>query len=152
MPKDSYYMGIAQAVSLASKDRSRQIGAVVVGPKGEIRSTGYNGFPRGARDDVEERHERPMKYLWAEHAERNAVFQAARSGVSIDGCSIFVYTNDLSICADCARSIIQSGIKSVVLPRSVLNHDALPQWEESVKQAYIMMYESGIEIRYWDGT
>ena len=69
---DQYYLEICKVVALRSKDPNTQIGCVIVGPNHEIRSTGYNSFPRGIRDDVPERLVRPAKYLWIEHAERNA--------------------------------------------------------------------------------
>ena len=77
---DQYYLDICKVVATRSKDPNTQIGCVIIGPNHEIRSTGYNSFPRGIRDDVPERLVRPMKYLWIEHAERNAICNAARAG------------------------------------------------------------------------
>ncbi len=79
---DAYYLRICRHVASRSKDPNTQIGCVIVGPAHEIRSTGYNSFPRGIRDDVPERLGRPAKYLWMEHAERNAIYNAARAGTS----------------------------------------------------------------------
>ena len=87
---DQYYLQICQVVAGRSKDPNTQIGCVVVGPNHEIRSTGYNSFPRGIRDDVPERLVRPAKYLWIEHAERNAICNAARAGTATEGCTIYV--------------------------------------------------------------
>jgi len=67
---------ISAGLSPAAARTPHQIGCVIVGPNHEIRSTGYNSFPRGIRDDVPERLERPAKYLWLEHAERNAICNA----------------------------------------------------------------------------
>ena len=80
---DQYYLEICKVVALRSKDPNTQLGCVIVGPNHEIRSTGYNSFPRGIRDDVPERLVRPAKYLWIEHAERNAICNAARAGTAI---------------------------------------------------------------------
>ena len=77
----------------------------------KIVSTGYNSFPRGIDDNVAERQERPEKYFWFEHAERNAIYNAARIGVSTKGCTMFL-TCDIP-CADCARGIINAGIIKV---------------------------------------
>ena len=76
---DIRWMALAQFIATWSKDRGRKVGAVIVGPDNEIRSTGYNGIPRGVNDDVEERHEATNgeKYLWVSHAERNAIYNAA---------------------------------------------------------------------------
>jgi deoxycytidylate deaminase len=78
-----YFLGIAEQVKLKSKDESTQIGAVIVGIDNEILSTGYNSFPRGMDDSKKERQERPEKYFWFEHAERNVIYNAARIGVSL---------------------------------------------------------------------
>jgi dCMP deaminase len=85
------------------------VGGVVVGPGNEIRATGYNGLPRKVRAHLETRHSRQdgEKYLWFEHAERNAIYNMARSGASSAGCRMYV---DSFPCADCTRAIIQSGI------------------------------------------
>src|SRR5262245_58270507 len=108
---DRKFMQLAEQVGSWSRDRSRRIGCVVVGPRNEVRSTGYNGFPRGVDDSIEARYERPAKYRWTEHSERNAIYNAARVGVSLEGCRLYV---TLYPCADCARAIIQSGIVSVM--------------------------------------
>jgi dCMP deaminase len=85
------------------------VGSVIVGSGNEIRGTGYNGLPRKVSAHHEARHSRENgeKYLWFEHAERNAIYNMARTGVSTLGCRIYV---DNFPCADCARAIIQSGL------------------------------------------
>lgn len=76
---DDYFIGLARKVSERSKDRSTKVGAVIVGPDKEIRSTGYNGFARGVDDEPEERQERGVKLLITPHAEVNAVCNAANT-------------------------------------------------------------------------
>jgi len=88
---DEYFVAIAELVCFRSKDRSTKVGAVIVGPDNEIRSTGYNSFVRGINDTIEERQQRPEKYFWFEHAERNAIYCAARHGASLKG--YFFYNN-----------------------------------------------------------
>ena len=78
-----YFVSIAEQVKEKSKDIKTKIGAVIVGKDNEILSTGYNSFPRGLNDNVVQRQERPEKYFWFEHAERNAIYNAARIGVSL---------------------------------------------------------------------
>src|SRR5580700_7795509 len=102
---DQYYLDICKVVASRSKDPNTQIGCVIIGPNHEIRSTGYNSFPRGIRDDVPERLVRPTKYLWIEHAERNAICNAARAGTATEACTIFV---EIMPCMDCARAIVQA--------------------------------------------
>ena len=105
----TYYMGFAEHAAKKSKD-STKVGAVLVGPEGEVRLTAYNGPPRGV-DDLPERFERPQKYLFASHAEANLIAFAARSGIRTDGCSVYVTH---APCAACARTLIQAGIAHVV--------------------------------------
>ena len=77
-------------VKLKSKDENTKIGAIIVGKYKEIVSTGYNSFPRGLKDNIRERQERPEKYFWFEHGERNAIYNAARIGVSTKGCTMYL--------------------------------------------------------------
>ena len=99
-----YFYNIAQQVKEKSKDEWTKVGAVIVGKDKEIVSTGYNSFPRGIVDNKPERQERPEKYFWFEHAERNAIYNAARIGVSTKGCTMYLTCG--IPCADCARGII----------------------------------------------
>lgn len=115
---DVRFLQLAKQISTWSQDLHTQVGAVIVTPTSEVASTGYNGFPRGTRDE-EQRYERPAKYLYTEHAERNAIYNAARNGVALNGCTIYVETSEPADmlgcpCIDCSRAIIQSGIVAVV--------------------------------------
>jgi dCMP deaminase len=138
---DDYFMDLAHHVSSRSKDRSTKIGAVIVGPDKEIRSTGYNGFPRKVDDNIEKRHNRPQKYLYTEHSERNAIYNAARCGIQLEGC--IIYISGMLPCADCARAIIQSGIKEVVVETLEMRED----WKEQMLVAKEMLDEADIEVR-----
>jgi dCMP deaminase len=142
-----YFLNIAEQIKLKSKDESTQIGAVVVGKDKEILTTGYNSFPRGLRDDLPERQERPQKYFWIEHAERNAVYNAARIGVSLKESAIYL-TSGLP-CADCARAIINAGIKTVYCKRvcTTKNKD---KWVESQTMSLEMLGECGVDVIYYD--
>src|SRR3990167_7197511 len=97
---DESFMSMVYLVAMKSKDESTHVGAVVVGPDNEIKSTGYNSFVRKLNDHLTMRQERPEKYYWFEHAERNAIYNATLNGVSLKGCKI--YTNGVP-CMDCAR-------------------------------------------------
>ena len=143
----TYFINIAHQVKLKSKDEKTQIGVVVVGKDNEIVSTGYNSFPRGIDDNVSERQERPEKYYWFEHAERNAIYNAARIGVSTLGCTMYM-TCDIS-CADCARAIINSGISKVVFSRSTKTCPEI--WKQSAERSMKMFEEAGVEVEYYEG-
>lgn len=139
-------MQLAMHVSEWSKDRSRKVGCVVVDSSHVIRATGYNGFPRGVDDNCEHKHERPAKYLWTEHAERNAVYSAARTGTSLEGCTIYVPWYP---CMDCARAIVSSGIMTIVCHPPDLT-DA--RWGEDFKVVAELFTEVekayGFTVRY----
>lgn len=107
---DQYFLSLLPLIAQRSKDPNTKVGCVIVGPDNAIRSTGYNSFPRGINDNVPERKERPEKYYWIEHADRNAIFAAAKIGTPLDGCTM--YLTGLP-CMDCARAIIQVGICKV---------------------------------------
>lgn len=149
MTWDEYFIRLADLIAQKSKDRSTKVGVVVVGPDNEIRATGYNGFPRGVYDDIEERHERPAKYLWTEHAERNAVYAAARVGVSLKGCVMYVQWRPI-LCADCARAVIQAGITTII-GRDVPFSGKGGLWDESLKVGREMLEEAGINLIVVDG-
>lgn len=110
---DEYFMGIAVLSSMRSKDPSTQVGACIVNEDKRIMSMGYNGMPRCCSDDEYpwERDGDPLncKYLYVCHAEFNAILNCERGNVR--GC--IVYTT-LFPCNECAKAIIQSGIKEVV--------------------------------------
>ncbi len=109
---DEYFMGIAVLSSMRSKDPSTQVGACIVNDDKRIMSMGYNGMPRCCSDDEYpwERDSDPLnsKYLYVCHAEFNAILNCERN---VKGCT--VYTT-LFPCNECAKAIIQSGIKEVV--------------------------------------
>jgi dCMP deaminase len=142
-----YFRNIAHQVKLKSKDEKTQIGAVIVGEDNEIVSTGYNSFPRGIRDDISQRQERPEKYFWFEHAERNAIYNAARIGVSTKGTTMYLTCG--MPCADCCRGIINAGITTIVCEVGDAGAKG-PKWEESGKRSLQMFIESGVKIQYYE--
>lgn len=131
-----YYMGFARHAATKSKD-STKVGAVLVGPDGEVRLTGYNGPPRGVRD-IPQRFERPAKYLYASHAEANLIAFAAREGIRVVGCAVYVTHMP---CASCARSLIQAGVSTVVYGDGTTS---MP--DEEFRAAREMFEEAGITL------
>lgn len=117
---DEYFMGQALEVSLRSKDPSTQVGACIANNENKQVSVGYNGLPEGMNDD-EFNWDSPgeksgdiftTKNPWVVHAERNAILNC--KGINLDGTTIYV---TLFPCNECAKSIIQSGIKKVIYLR-----------------------------------
>jgi len=138
---DKKFIGITKHIALWSKDTSSKNAALVVNSANSILSSGYNGFPRGVDDSKPERYERPAKYLYTEHAERNAVYNAARQGVSLDGGSMYV---TMFPCADCARAIIQSGIIKLITPAPDLEN---VKWGEQFKVSLELLNEAKVIIQ-----
>ena len=140
-----YFYDMANLVAKKSKDQSTQIGAVIVGPDNEIRSTGYNSFPRGLNDDLQERQERPEKYYWIEHAERNALYNAAKIGVSTKNCTM--YLNCGIPCCDCTRGIINSGISKIYVCETDITKSQ--HWVEHSLRSKIMLNESNVNVLHY---
>ena len=134
------YLEIAKTVATWSSDPSRKIGAVIIGDKGQIKSQGYNGFPRGIKDLPERYNDRPTKYTYVCHAEANAVYNALHNGTSVLGDTIYV--TGLPVCHECAKAIIQVGIKKVVYDTDI--EDGVG-WQESCLLALSMFDECGVE-------
>ena len=145
---DERMMTMVYLVADGSKDKRTHIGAVVIGPDKEIRTTGYNGFVRGLNDGVPGRQEKPEKYFWFEHAERNAIYNATRFGASLKGCKM--YTNGIP-CMDCARGIVQSGILEVIVDKSWDNTNIGDDLEHS-RRTIQMFEEVGVKVTYWEGS
>lgn len=143
LKRDKYFIKLCKDVASASKDPSTKVGAVIVGPDDEIRSTGWNGFARKVTDSPERWNDRPTKYKYVVHAERNAIYNAARVGTPVKGCTIYV--RPLYVCNICADAIIQSGIIEVVMMDST--EVSQPLWEELKEISQSKFYEAGIKIR-----
>ena len=141
-----YFLNIADSVKLKSKDRRTQIGAVIVGKDNEIVTTGYNSFPRGINDDVEERQQRPEKYFWMVHGELNAILNAARIGVSTNGCKIYLTCG--VPCSNCGRAIINSGIIEVYCKSEDTTKNR-EKWDEESSKTKQMFEESGVKIIFY---
>jgi dCMP deaminase len=146
---DLYFLKLAEVICTKSSDTSTKVGAVVIGPDNEIRTTGYNGFPRGV-EYTRARIQRPEKYFWFEHAERNAIFNAARMGTSLKDCTMYITSisergKGIAPCAECCRAIIQSGIKRVVMLKE---RAGTLQKQEEGERAFQMLHEAGVQISY----
>lgn len=152
IPWPNYFFGMMASIRRKSKDVHTQFGCIITGPDHEIRSTGYNSFPRGLNDSVAERYARPEKYFWMEHAERNAIYNAARMGTPLNGCTIFI---DALPCGDCARGIIQVGIKELFydmvkweqfLDSRKTAATGMKSWVDDIYKAVKMLEECGVKI------
>ena len=138
---DLRFLHLASHISDWSKDPSTKVGCVVVGSDREIRSTGFNGFPRGIKDTSERLDDREQKYPLICHAEENAIMHAARTGVSLKGNTAYVTWPP---CSRCTRSLIQAGVSEVVYPADI---DIPERWHDDFSTASAMMKEAGINVR-----
>jgi dCMP deaminase len=141
-----YFIRIADIIKSKSKDQSTKVSAVLVDDKNSILGVGYNGFPRGVNDDIQSRHERPVKMLYTEHAERNAIYNAVRNGVKLDGAKIYLSNYGIS-CAECTRAIIQSGIKEIICRQGKFEGKD-KQWEQSILVSKEMLNETNVKVIY----
>jgi dCMP deaminase len=132
-----------------SKDESTKIAAFVIDLDYTIRSSGYNSFPRGIEDNRPERQERPEKYFWFEHAERNALYNALRTGAAVKDCWMIMTCG--MPCTDCARAIIQCGLKGIILQsRGVCVTKNKTLWDEHALRSEQMFKEAGVYVLYLD--
>jgi dCMP deaminase len=173
---DDYFIEMAELVSKKSKDPSTKVGCVIVGQDNGVLSTGFNGFPRGVIETENhweaifrrhagtsnaplnkiivdqhkkfDRWNRPQKYSWVEHAERNAVYYAARHGITLMGAK--AYLNWIPTpCADCARAFIQAGIIEVIGPdRPFTGAGAGINYHLDFTK--VMFAESGVKTRVYN--
>jgi dCMP deaminase len=128
--------------SRGSPNRVRQVGAVLVAGEGTVIAA-CNTFPPGVRDE-EERHAGDGRFVWMEHAERHAIFAAARRGLATAGGHL---TTSFFPCIDCARAIVDSGIVCLDTPAPAF---ADPVWGPSFERSQIILQEGGVEIRVVD--
>lgn len=138
---DRFWMTHAYDLARLSPDQSTQVGSIIVNDN-KVLGEGFNQFPKGVAYTAE-RWERPLKYSFIEHAERNAVFDAAYQGNSTWGATMYATG---AACAECARAIVQTGISRVVShPR--ISHGA---WGESVALGDKIMEEGGVKLEIFE--
>jgi len=136
---DEYFMGMAHLSALRSKDPSTQVGAVIVSPDNKVVSIGYNGLPKGCSDDEypwdRDGNALETKYVYVVHAELNAILNAP---LPVIGCRIYV---SLFPCNECAKAIIQAGIKEIVY------EDDKYADTDIVKASKRMLNSAGVTLR-----
>ncbi len=148
---DSHFLGLALKHAQMSKDPSTKVGSVIVGPDREIRSAGFNGFPRGVHDTPERLNNREEKLRLIVHGEMNAVLAAARVGIPLKGCTLYLVATDNTgnvwggaPCVRCSVEMIQAGITEIVScpPKNVPS-----KWHADIAFAEEILAEAGILYR-----
>lgn len=139
---DEYFMGISFLSALRSKDPSTQVGACIVDEDKKIIGIGYNGFPMGSSDDDlswdKNGEYLNTKYPYVVHAELNAILNSIKS---LKGCTIYV---SLFPCNECAKAIVQSGIRKVVYLSD--KHATM----DSTKASKVIFNNAGVELKQLD--
>ncbi|MCC8127960.1 MAG: dCMP deaminase family protein [Clostridiales bacterium] len=146
---DEYFMGVADMAGRRSKDPNTQVGACIVSNDNKILSMGYNGFPRGCSDDEfpwsresgDDDDPYSTKYLYVTHSELNAILNYR--GGSLEGSKLYV---TLFPCNECAKAIIQSGIKTVIY-----REDKYPD-SPSVRASKRMLNAAGVRYYQYEKT
>jgi len=148
---DRHFLGLALYHSRLSKDPSTRVGSVIVGPDREILSAGFNGFPRGIADTLERLNDRETKLQLVVHAEMNALLAAARTGMRLKGCVLFLACTDASgiiwggpPCTRCTVEMIQVGISEIV---SYPIKTAPSKWHGDLMVARSLLDEARITYR-----
>ena len=131
----------AIVVARRSPSRPRKVGAVLVLADGATALAACNDFPAGVRD-LEERHAHPERLLWLEHAERNAIFAAARAGLVTAGATLIATYHP---CADCARAIVQAGIADL---HTMAPDFTDPLWGPTFRCSRAILEEGGVRVVY----
>lgn len=135
------FIADAQAAAGKSKDQRTQVGAVIIDDDCALLASGFNGFARGVDDSPERYADRDLKLKLIVHAEANAIAQAARVGARLKGGTLIVTA--LYPCSNCAKLIIQSGIRRIYAPRQ---QKPDPLWDEEKRISTLMFGEAGVEI------
>jgi dCMP deaminase len=149
MKWDEYGILLAEAVRQKSKDPSSKIGAVLTINHAVI-STGFNGFPIGVDEAETSRWERPIKYQYVCHAERNAIALAARHGTATEGATLYMVGMGPPTypCTECAKMLIQSGVVRIV----ARGFKSLPEsWVADLEFARKLLLEAGVEYVEYGG-
>lgn len=136
------YFAIAERVKKGSSDIHTKIGAIIVDSKGEVLVEASNAIPKGLSVSAE-RLERPVKYQYIEHAERNACYHAAKKGIQLEDTIMIMSCNPVP-CTECARALIQSGVKMIV-GRDTENI-ASSKWDDSCILALEMLIEANVAV------
>jgi dCMP deaminase len=132
------YIKLAEFISEWSKDPSTQVGAVLFRRDGSIISMGYNGFPRGIKDDPALLTDRHIKLKMTIHAEENAILAAVRNGSTVEGAYLAVTHHP---CSTCAAKLSQAGIRHVYYRA---NQDFEHRWADDIHTAQHIFNQLGI--------
>lgn len=148
---DKTWFTLCYLMAMRSDDPDTHSGCVIVSPDGKKEvATGYNGLPRGIEATEENTDRNQLKYTYMEHCERNAIYNAASEGRSTKDCILYV---NWYPCHDCARAMIQAGIKMVRIHKQgqeFYEKASHKKWGDSQKMAFRMLKEAGVSVEIID--
>ena len=139
------FLDMCRHIATWSKDRSTKTGCVLVKDR-KVLSVGYNGFTPGIDDEKPYYHDRPQKYWYTEHCDRNAIYSAARNGIALEGATMYLTGPP---CCDCARGVVMSGLSLVVWPKNNPFEnpgEVQERWRESVAASLEILEAGGVQI------
>lgn len=139
---DEKWATLAEELSNNSTDPNIKVGCVLV-KDDELISEGWNRIINGV-EDIEDRYSRPAKFFWIEHAERIAVYNAARNGICTEGATAYVNVSPCSVCTQCLRGLIECGITRIVGNTRKIEHTGKIKTHATVNEK--MIEEAEIEI------
>jgi len=138
----NFFLLKAKFVAAQSLKKNTKVGVVIVGNNNSIVMTACNGFLDGVAR-MPEREEAPLKSKFSEHAERKAIYEACRLGISLEGCTMYATHFP---CSNCARGIILVGIKEVIIDDAALIGEFASRWHDDFISAKELLVESGVRI------
>ena len=140
------FLKIVNTLRLLSNDSHTQTAVVIVNDDLEVISSGWNTIPVGVDDNKQSRFERPEKYYWFIHAEINAIARSAKNGIKIDGATMYMSCG--IPCTDCAKAIINAGIKRIICTRN--GGSKQEKWKEHFTRSMEMFNEAQVEVSFFD--
>jgi dCMP deaminase len=149
---DKHFIDMCRLHAGLSKDPSTKVGAVIVTPDRQIVSAGFNGFPRGIKDD-DRLLDREVKLKLVVHAEMNAILAAANLGIRVQGCTMYLAAESNGVlwgnapCSRCLVSLIQAGISEIV---SIKNTCVPDRWKDDIEFSRSIIEEVGLGYREID--
>lgn len=139
------FLDICNSIASWSKDKRTKTGCVIVKNR-RILTTGFNGFPIGVDDTKEERFEAPIKYMYTEHCDRNAIYQAARMGIKLEGAEMYLTGPP---CHDCSRGIVMAGLVAVYWPIDnpfEKDQATFSRWKDSIEASFNILNEAQVKM------
>lgn len=143
-----YFIRKAELTAQKSKDPSTKTGVIIVGHDRVELTNGFNGFPRKVNDDHSRYIDRETKYKFIAHAETNAIYNAARYGISIKDADMYT-SFGVRTCQECAKGIIQAGIARLI-GRKLIGKFAGGRWDDTIQIGIQMLKEAGVILLEWD--